>query len=337
MGEVPTRRTFVLRAGTGIAAGALLARARRATAAAQTALKVVTFPGLTNLPIFAAEKNGLFAKRGLAVDVIFTPNSKSQREGLASGKFQIIHTAADNAVAMVELAKADVIIVTGGDDGFNRIIVQPDISSLSDLRGKTLVVDAPNTAFALLLYKALKDAGLSGADYKVNSVGGTPQRLNAMLTDRAHAAAGILSPPLSFDAIAAGLKDLGSATKAVGPYQSGSVVVMRSWAKSNSDTLVRYIQAIVEGRRWVLDSANKDAVIAMLVATLKLSRDYAAKCYAIVIDPVDGFAKDAKFSMQGFENVLKLRAEIEGEWGGHPPAPDRYVDLSYYARAIAGL
>jgi ABC-type nitrate/sulfonate/bicarbonate transport system substrate-binding protein len=335
MGEHPTRRTFVVRAGIGIAAGALVGRAPRAVA--QTSITVDTFSGLTNLPIFAAEKNGLFTKCGLAVDVTFTANSKSQREGLADGKYQIIHTAADNAVAMVELAKTDVAIVTGGDNGLNRIFAQPDITSLSDLRGKTLVVDAPNTAFALLLYKALEEAGLSGADYKVNPVGGTPQRLNAMLTDKAHAAAGILSPPLSFDAAAAGLKDLGSATKAVGPYQSGSVVVMRSWAKANSDTLIRYIQAIVEGRRWALDPANKNATIALLVDRLKLSDDYAAKCYAVVTDPVDGLAQDAKFSMQGFENVLKLRAEIEGQWGGHPPAPDRYIDLSYYNKAVAGL
>jgi NitT/TauT family transport system substrate-binding protein len=333
MGERPTRRTFVLRAGAGVAAGAMIGR----VAAAQTPLKVVSFAGLSNVPIFAAQKNGLFAKYGLAVDLMFTPNSKSQRQGLASGAFQIIHTAADNAVAMVELDKDDVIIVVGGDNGFNRLFAQPDITSLADLRGKTLVVDAPNTAFALLLYKALKNAGLDGGDYKVHPVGGSPQRLNAMLTDKANAAAGILNPPLSFKAAAAGLKDMGSATKAVGDYQSGSVAVMRTWAKANSDTLVRYIKAIVGGYRWVLDPANKDATIALLAERLKLSGDDAAKCYTVVTDPIDGFAKDAKFSTQGFENVLELRAEIEGEWGGHPPASERYIDLSYYNKAIASL
>ena len=67
---------------------------------------------------------------------------------------------------MVELAKADAVIVTGGDNGFNRVIVQPEIKSFSDLRGKTVVVDAPNTAYALLLYKALKNAGLNKGDYR---------------------------------------------------------------------------------------------------------------------------------------------------------------------------
>lgn len=70
---------------------------------------------------------------------------------------------------------------------------------------------------------------------------------------------------------------------------------------------------------------------------LKLSDDYAAKTYAVVTNPVDGFAKDGKFDLEGFKNVLKLRAEIEGQWGGKPPAPDKYIDLSYYDKALAAL
>ena len=53
--------------------------------------------------------------------------------------------------------------------------------------------------------------------------------------------------------------------------------------------------------------------------------------------PWSGMAKDAKFDLEGFKNVLKLRAEIEGQWGGYPPAPDKYFDLSYYNKALAGL
>jgi ABC-type nitrate/sulfonate/bicarbonate transport system substrate-binding protein len=300
-------------------------------------IKVMSFPGLTNFPIFAAQHKGLFAKHGVAVELTYTPNSEVQRQSLANGDQQVIHTAADNAIAMVELAKADAVIVTGGDSGFNRIFVQPDINSLADLRGKTVVVDAPNTAFALLLYKALKVAGVNKGDYAVKPVGGTPQRLNAMTTDKANAAAAIINPPLSFKAAAAGLKDLGSATKAVGAYQSGSVVVMRPWAKANGDALVSYIRAIVEGRRWVLDPANKEEATKLLVDRLELAADVASKSYAVVTDPAEGFIKDAKFDMEGLRNVLSLRAEIEGQWGGTAPAPDKYVDLSYYNMAIAGL
>jgi ABC-type nitrate/sulfonate/bicarbonate transport system substrate-binding protein len=331
------RRTFLFCTGAAMAAGAVGGRPRLARAQAFIPLKVVSFRGLSNLPIFAAQHTGLFAKYHLAVELAYTPNSQSQRDGLARGETQIIHTAADNAVAMVELARQDAVIVGGGDNGFNRIFAQPEIKSLSDLRGKTVVVDAPNTAFALLLYKALQGAGLNKGDYEVRAVGGTPQRIHAMLTDKANAAAGVINPPMSFAAAADGLKDMGSATSDVGAYQSGCIVVMRQWAQANSDTLIRYLKAIIGGYRWLLDPGSKSAVIALMMDRLKLSEDFAAKSYAVVTDPRDGFAKDGKFDLAGFKNVLKLRAEIEGQWGGTPPAPGKYIDLSYYDKALASL
>jgi ABC-type nitrate/sulfonate/bicarbonate transport system substrate-binding protein len=306
-------------------------------AQAQTKLKVMVFPGLSNFSIFAAEHKNLFAKHGLAIELINTPNSDALRNGLAKGEFQIAHAGVDNAVAMVELAKADVVIVTGGDNGFNRIFVQPEINSYADLRGKTVVVDAPNTAFGLLLYKVLKDNGLNKGDYTVKPVGGTPARLEAMTKDKANAAAGILSPPFSFRAASAGLKDMGAAAKAIGAYQSDGAFVMRDWGNANSDTLVRYIQAYIEGRRWALDPANKAEAIKLLSDRLKLAPDVAAQAYAVATDPAEGTAKDAKLDAAGFNNVLKLRAEIEGQWGGTPPPPDKYLDLSYYAKALEGL
>ena len=46
---------------------------------------------------------------------------------------------------------------------------------------------------------------------------------------------------------------------------------MRDWAKANSDTLVRYISAYVEGCRWALDPANKAEAIALIAERLKLT------------------------------------------------------------------
>jgi hypothetical protein len=34
--------------------------------------------------------------------------------------------------------------------------------------------------------------------------------------------------------------------------------------------------------------------------------------YALVTDPADGLAKDGKFDMEGFKNVVRLRAQFGG-------------------------
>jgi ABC-type nitrate/sulfonate/bicarbonate transport system substrate-binding protein len=303
-------------------------------AAAQTKLKVMVFPTWSNLPLFAAEAQGAFAKRGLAVEILNTPNSEVLREGLAKGDHQIVHAAVDNAVAQVEVAKVDVAIVLGGDGGLNQLFVQPEISAYTDLRGKTVGVDAPDTAFALLLYKMLEVKGLKKGDYQVKAIGGTPLRLQAMQKDKSIAAA-MLNPPFSIRAEKEGFKSLGSAVEVIGGYQSGGAWVLRQWGKDNADTLVKYIQAYVDGVRWATDPANKAAAIALLAERQKLPPDVAARTYDMALGP-GGFAKDGKFDVDGFKNVLKLRADILGTWGGTPPAPDKYLDLSYYQRALTG-
>ena len=80
-------------------------------------LLVNVFPGPQHLALYVAKDKGLFAKRGLSVDVEFTPTSKAQRDALADGRVQIAQAAVDNAVAMVESAKKDVVIVSGGSNG----------------------------------------------------------------------------------------------------------------------------------------------------------------------------------------------------------------------------
>ena len=83
--------------------------------------------------------------------------------------------------------------------------------------------------------------------------------------------------------------------------------------------------------------ANKDAAVRILAERLKVSTENAAQTWQLMSDPKFGIARDARFDMEGFRNVLALRAEIEGSWGGSAPAPDRYLDLSYYDGAMKRL
>jgi ABC-type nitrate/sulfonate/bicarbonate transport system substrate-binding protein len=304
-------------------------------AQAQDKLKVIVFPGLSNLAQFAAEAQGFYKKRNLAVEVIYTPNSGELRNGLAQGKYDIAHGGVDNAVAQVENDKTDLFIFMGGNSGLNSLYVQPEIKSYDQLRGTTMAVDSPSTAFALLLYKMLDMKGIKRSDYKVEPVGATHLRLAAMLKDKKYSAA-MLSPPGSVQAEAAGLRDLGSAVGVVGPYQSDGGWVLRSWGKANADTLTRYIQANIEGIRWALDAKNRAALTTIVAQRLKLPPDVVAESLKIA-DAQKGFATDARFDMKGFSNVLQLRADMLGTWGGKPPAPDKYLDLSYYDRALKGL
>ena len=297
-------------------------------------LRVNIFNTSSNLPLIAAMANGYFAKRDLVIELQITPNSDEQRAGLAQGRFEIAHAAVDNAVAMIE-AGSDAVIVSGGDAGMNDFMVRAEINSMQDLRGKLLAVDAPNTAYALAAKKILKLYGLlENRDYSVKLAGGTGPRSAAMVADP-QLAAGMINPPFSFSVREKGLKSLGTQFDLLGPYQATGAFVMRPWAAENGHALERYLSAYIEGQRHVLAPANRQAMVALLTSTFRLSDAVAEGTYDVLVKPGSGLAPDAAFSSEGFKTVLSIRAEMEGMWGGVPPAAGKYTDLSFYSRALA--
>lgn len=309
----------------------ICALALQARAAEPVLLHLNTFPNARALPFYVARDHGFFARHGLTVDLQFTKGSKAQREALANGSADIVHSAVDNAVAMIDVAKVDVVIVGGGDSGTNEFYVQDYVKSFSDIRGHAIVVDATNTAYALQAKKILLQHGLTeGKDYTFNAVGNGGRRLKALFADKNNAGA-ILNLPFTLQAAAKGMHSLGRTTDMLGPYQAGGAFVRRAWAREHADTLAQYLAAYVEALRWSLDPNNRAAAVAILMQNFKLPQDIAERSLALMAEPGFGFARDAKFDLAGFKNVLALRAEVEG---GQPADPQRYIDLSYYDRAM---
>jgi ABC-type nitrate/sulfonate/bicarbonate transport system substrate-binding protein len=320
--------SFVLILGAGLFAAVVPSRE-----VASPKIRVLTLLG-SPLQITVAETQGLFAKYGGGVETDNSPSSDELRAKLAAGKGDVAYAAVDNAVAMVELAKADVVIVAGGEGSQNELIAQADFKAIKDLRGKTLIVDAPNTAYALQMKKILLLNGLTQADYEIKPYGVTPLRLTAMREHKEFAGS-MLGPPASILAKRGGLVSLGSVQEWIGPYQAAGNWAQRKWAHEHRDSLVGYLAAFIEAQRWLMEPKNRDQVIALLMKESHLPADVAAETYILCMTRPGGYEKDARLDLDGFTNVLKLRAEIEGQWEGHPPAPEKYYDASYFDAALA--
>ena len=125
----------------------------------------------------------------------------------------------------------------------------------------------------------------------------------------------MMNPPFSIRAEKAGLKSIDTAAAALGAYQGSSAFVLRTWGAANADALTKYVQAYVEGLRWMLKPENKSEAVALLAERLKLPQDIAALAFDATLK---GFNPDGALNMEGFRNVLKLRAQFEG---GTPAAP----------------
>jgi ABC-type nitrate/sulfonate/bicarbonate transport system substrate-binding protein len=295
-------------------------------------VRAIVFPGVHNLPIYAAETLGFFAKRAIRLELTYTQSSEEQRDGISNGTYDIAHSAIDNAIAMADVAGEDVVSFVGLDRGFNQFMTAPGIATYEDLRGKILGVDAPDTAFALIAYELLNRHGLQRArDYTVKPIGATRFRLEALLAGTCDFA--MLNLPFCLFASAAGLGQLEDPQKAIGAYQANAGLAQRHWMERNADLLTRYIASFVEGLRWVMAPVNREAGITLLADGMKIPADIARRCCEIILDPVDGFVTDAKINREGLMKVRELRSNFTGIV--NPRSLDSYIKESYYHAALA--
>jgi ABC-type nitrate/sulfonate/bicarbonate transport system substrate-binding protein len=288
------------------------------------------------LPVMIAASHGILALYGLEAEYLVRPSSESLRSDLAAGKGDVAFLAVDNAVAMVDSAGVDVVIVMGAESSENEIIAQPGTKSIADLRGHTLLVDATNTAYALELKKVLLLNGMHpGKEYELKPVGSTPFRLQAMRENKDYVAA-VMNPPFSIVAKQGGLVSLGSMRTLLGADLDRGTFALRAWARGNSDLLVRYLAAYVEGQRLLMAPSNRQQVIELVMKESNLPESTAADWYAAMVQN-GGYAKDAAFDVQSFQKTLQLRAEVEAGRASTAPAAEKYYDLSYYRMALAKI
>ena len=322
---------------TGIAAAVLALACGSALAQSPRTLELIAFGGGGNWPVWAAQEKGLFAKNGIAVKLSFTPNSVEQIRNLMSGKYDLGTTAYDNVVAYqegqgeTELATPpDLFAFMGGYSGSLRFVTQPDIKTYAALKGKTVGVDAATTGFAFILYKLAALNGLSMSDYKVEKLGGTPARVQALMEGKI--AGTMITSPSELLPESKGYTRLGDTTTTFGPYQASVGVARRAWAAGNADALVAFIRAYVAAIDWLRDPSNRDEAIAIYAKHLPKAA-MADKAYETMFAANEGFQKNAKIDLDGCRTVLKLRSEF-AKPQKNLADPVKYIDESYYRKAL---
>ena len=319
-------------------AGMAMAFATSAPAQNLQPVSVIVFPGGFNWPIWIAQEKGYFANNGVEVKLTNTPNSVFQLTGLIEGRFDIGMTAVDNLVAYMEgqgeapvSTQPDLVAFMGADNGFLSLVVQPEIKSFADLKGKTVSVDARTTGYAFVLFDLLERAGLKPEDYNVERAGGVLQRWDA-LKERKHAGTMLITP---FDIIAkaAGFNVLQYAADVYGSYQGLVGATRRAWARDNKATLEGYVRGYVAALDWLAKPENKDEAIAILRKNLpQMSPELAAQSYSILAGP-KGFTPKAKLDIEGVKRVLALRSRY-GEPKKELGDPLKYYDAGTYEAAL---
>jgi ABC-type nitrate/sulfonate/bicarbonate transport system substrate-binding protein len=156
------------------------------------------------------------------------------------------------------------------------------------------------------------------------------------MRDNRDYAAAVMNPPFSIVAKQAGMVSLGSMRTLLGADLDRGTFAMRSWARGNSDLLVRYLAAYIEGQRALMAPENRQQVVELVMKESNLPEATSGEWYTEMVQN-GGYAKDAAFDVAGFKKTLALRAEIEAGGNGKVSAAEKYYDLSYYRMAMAKI
>ncbi len=284
-----------------------------------------------------AEKQGFFSRRSLDIKLHLTTSSMEQLSGLIKGQWEIGLTGFDNVVAYQEGQgeaeidrDPDLFVFMGGDDAFLRLVVQGDIKSYADLKGKTLTVDAMTTGFAFVLRTLLALNGIKDSDVNFERAGGVMQRWEALKSGQ-HAGTLLLTP---FDLLAekVGLRVLQAASSVFPHYQGIVGAARRGWAKENPEVLKRFIRAYLDALAWLFEPANKQSAAAILAEKVpNMTPEVAAATCEIFLGK-NGFEPQAQIDLAGIRQVLELRSEY-GQPKKQLSDPQKYLDLSFYEAA----
>ena len=255
----------------------------------------------------------------------------SATEGLAAGRYQIVHGAADQAVALA--ASVDTIVVAGGDDGFNRLFVQPDSRALSISRtdpGRRhhqhrLVVRAlrilRRTASNAATIPCTRPAHHSAASKPCGRIARWPQQSSTR--------------PSRSTPAGLGLKYMGAGGGHHRPAIRGRCRMCCAPGRRHTPiSLVAYLAAVIDGLRWSRDPVNASEAVSLYRDRLNVPPDIAAEIYAVAIRSGAWPCVRCRPRPGGFRDHAEASRHIRRP--ALAPA-ERYFDLSYHRRALATL
>jgi ABC-type nitrate/sulfonate/bicarbonate transport system substrate-binding protein len=295
-----------------------------------TAVSVSTFTGVGSLPLFAADRLGLFAAQGIEVCLEETRSSDALMTGLLDGTYDVVHAAPDNVVAWADKTGEDLRAWIGGSSGPLALVGGVGVTAVAELAGRRVAVDAPGSGFVGVLRLITRAHGLGDDEYELVPVGATPLRLRALQGNKAVAT--LLSIPSSLRAEAAGFPVLARHDTVIPRYQSFAGSSRAQWLDEHPNLADAYLRALVATLTRLYNPLHRETALDLARELFDLSAAEAQRAVDAVLDPRDGWPPSGLVDLAGLAAVCAIRAETST-----PPkhAPEAYVDFRPYRRVLS--
>ncbi|MEW9586176.1 ABC transporter substrate-binding protein [Paraburkholderia sp. DGU8] len=309
-----------------------------------TNLKILGFEGAFNLPLWVGENQHLFEKYGLSASLQYVKGSIDMINRMNAGEAHIALTSVDNVIAYTdgqgEAANGsapDLVAFMGGDHGFLSLVARPELASVSELKGKTLAVDAMTTGFAFVLREILLLNEMTADSVKFDAAGGTGNRYRALVAGKFDAT--LVRTPFEKLAERQGFRTLASGAALFPGYLGTVGAVLASWASANRAQMIGFILAYREALNWIFDPLNAAACCALLRAQFPGLCDTDARAVLDdLVHPTHGLIRNMEIEDAGLALVSRIRDAHAIVPLGRPRTPcvDRqYLDEARSSKAWA--
>jgi ABC-type nitrate/sulfonate/bicarbonate transport system substrate-binding protein len=218
------------------------------------------------ISLWAAHDMEFFARHGLETELIFIASSSHGVPALLAGEIPI-YSGSPETAAQAAAAGADVVIIASSEPTPYKLIVQPGIKNVRELKGKKIGTDRVGGSSYYATRRMLEKLGLKPEEVEFMQVtGGGNQRVAAF---RSGILSGVVSTVERFeraaipytvlaDAVEMGIRSIGS-----------SYITTRSFRDQNRDTVQQFIAGLVEASQWVKNPKNRSAVLQIVSRRLR--------------------------------------------------------------------
>jgi NitT/TauT family transport system substrate-binding protein len=215
----------------------------------------ISAPVVTIFPVYMAEAAGFYEKEGLKVEVITMEGGSRGVQVLLSGEIQGMHVGLA-PVIQANTAGADLRLVTSTSNTIPiTIFTKPSIKSANELKGTTIGISTFGSETDIAISIVLNKLGLRRQDVTISQIGGSSQRLGALIAGRLDAAP-LLEPGITL-AKEKGFNPILDLAAEKTPWIFDGVVVTRSYLQQNRERLTRFIRAYIAGARLALADEKK--------------------------------------------------------------------------------
>ncbi len=192
-----------------------------------------------------AKDAGIFTKYGLDVDLLFTGGGRAITS-LLSGDTPIATVGGPSVIA-ARLAGSDAVITAHVfDTMLYSLMVNPEIRSLSDLKGKKLGASRFGSATDFALRYVLKENGIDpGKDVAIFQIGGQSETLAALRAGSIQG--GVIASPATAEAKRLGMKELVNMANLGVEYPHTTIATTGRFLRTSRETVLRFTRAYVEG------------------------------------------------------------------------------------------